>query len=331
MTGLLEAGFGRLGTRFLIVLLLPVAVASSLSALVAIAATGHTPDDALRTWQHYGASGQLLITLGVALALVTVSYLLAFFQLPVLRVMEGYWPQLASLSRHRAERHRRAATTAWHEVQSLRDAGEGPASSVLARRLLVTYPPPTQLTHACLPTALGNRLRAAECYPLERYGIDAVVIWPRLRPLLPPEMNDRVAAARTGLDGTVSWVFLSLAFGIVWPVALLAAGGPGWLAALCLLAWPVAWAAYRAALVAASAYGGEVCVAFDLYQALLPRHLELDKPGSPVAERRQWDDLAQFYLRNLPLRPLDLHPPQCRPPVWAAKALEATGDGRRAT
>jgi hypothetical protein len=206
---------------------------------------------------------------------------------------------LGALRQRRTEWHQRKAASGWDQVQSLHHQTDETHSSALAARLLTAYPPPPRLKQGCLPTALGNRLRAAEYYPLERYSIDAVVIWPRLRPLLPPEATDRITAARTALDATVGMVGLSIAFGIVWPLVLLVNGHDG-LAALCLLAWPVAWAAYTAGVQAAAAYGQEVRVVFDLYRHLLLRHLELDVPCDSAAERRQWDDLAQFYLRNVP-------------------------------
>jgi hypothetical protein len=304
---LLEVGLGSaervLGSRFLMAVLLPVLLAAGASGLVALAATDHTPGDALRAWQQYGASGQLLAALWILLGLIGAAYVLALFHLPLLRVLEGYWPRTAGLrglTRRRTERQRSRARAGWDQVRELHDAGERTAGSALAGQLLMAYPPPPRLEQGCLPTALGNRLRAAEYYPLERYGIDAVVIWTRLRPLLPPEATDRVTAARTALDGTISLLALSSAFGTVWPVVLLLHGGHATLAALTLLAWPVAWAAHRASLQAATAYGGEVRVVFDLYRHELLRHLELDVPSDPVAERRLWDDLAQFYLRNVP-------------------------------
>jgi hypothetical protein len=305
---LLEVGLSGaerlLGLRFLIGLLLPVLLATGASALVGLAAAGQTPADALETWQRYSASAQLMAAVCLVLGLVGASYLLAFFQMPLLRVLEGYWPQkgvLGSLRRRRTKRHREKAAAGWDQVRTMRDGREHTESSALAARLLATYPPPPRLLAGCLPTALGNRLRAAEYYPLERYGIDAVVIWPRLRPLLPPEGSDRVTAARTALDGSVSLLGLSAAFGTIWPIILLIAGGHDALAALCLLAWPVTVAAHVAVLQAAVAYGREVEVVFDLHRHLLLRHLELDIPRDIAAESSQWDDLGQFYLRNLPL------------------------------
>lgn len=308
MSTLFEAGLGSaerlLGPRFLIAVLLPVLLATGTSALVGLAAAGHTLADFLRAWQDYSASAQLIAGVWIALGVVGAAYVLAFFQLPLLRVLEGYWPQrgvLGALRRRRTERHRRKAAAAWDRVRTLRDKAEQADSSALAARLLAAYPPPPRLARGCLPTALGNRLRAAEYYPLERYGVDAVVLWPRLRPLLPPEASDRLIAARTALDSTISLLALSIAFGTVWPVVLLIMGGHEALAALCLLAWPVAWAAHAAALQAAVAFGQEVRVIFDLHRHLLLRHLNLDVPCDAAAERRLWDDLAQFYLRNAPL------------------------------
>ena len=40
-----------------------------------------------------------------------------------------------------------------------------------------------------LPTRLGNVLRAAELYPLHRYGIDIAVLWTRLTMLLPDQLQ----------------------------------------------------------------------------------------------------------------------------------------------
>ncbi|MER5916354.1 hypothetical protein ABT124_39650 [Streptomyces sp. NPDC001982] len=308
MNTLLEVGLGSaeriLGSRFLLAVLMPVLLAAGASGGVALAATGSTPGDALRAWQQYSASGQLLAALWIALGLVGAAYLLALFHLPFLRLLEGYWPETAllrGLRERRTERHRRTAEAHWQQIAELHTAERHIRASALATQLSTRYPPRPRLADGCLPTALGNRLRAAEFYPLERYGIDAVVIWPRLLPLLSPEATARVTAARTALDVTVTLLGLAMAFGTVWPLALLLAGGSGTLAALTLLAWPLAWGAYRASLEAATAYGQEIAVVFDLHRHELPRHLELAAVTEPAEERRMWDDLAQFYLRNLPL------------------------------
>ena len=272
---------------------------------VALSAAGHTPGDALRTWQDYESSAQLLAALSTTAGLLGVCYLLGFLQLPVLRLLEGYWPQqgvLGRLQRRRTGRQREKATAGWERVNALHEASDHSAASALAARLLVAYPPPSRLSDGCRATALGNRLRAAEYYPLERYGVDAVVLWTRLRALLPSDAADRVAGARTALDATVSLLAVLAAFGTVWPIVLVIRGDLP-LAAVSLLAWPIAWIAYRAALQAGVSYGNEIRVAFDLHRRLMLRHLDLDVPSDPDEERRLWDSLSQFYQRNVPLGP----------------------------
>jgi hypothetical protein len=305
---IVESGLGTaerlLGSRFIASKLFPLALATVASLPVALAAFTSDPGRALQTWQQNSAGQQLLTVLWVLLGLTGAAYLFNFCQVPALRALEGYWPQrgpIGVLHRYRTRRHQRRAAAGWDRVRELSTRPDQLRGSILAAKLLTAYPPPSRLATGCLPTALGNRLRATEYYPLERYGIDAVVIWPRLRPVLPPEVEDRISAARTTLDGAVNLLLLSTAYGTIWPLVLLIKGGHALLASLTLLAWPVAWAIHRATLRAAVSYGQELRVAFDLHRYALLRQLELDIPKTPAEERRLWDSLTQFYLRNLPL------------------------------
>ncbi|BBC30197.1 hypothetical protein SGFS_014910 [Streptomyces graminofaciens] len=69
--------------------------------------------------------------------------------------------------------------------------------STLHQQLFLSYPqPPVQP----LPTRLGNVIRAAEQHPRIRYGLDPVVIWSRLQPVLPADYTDGVRRAKAGLD-----------------------------------------------------------------------------------------------------------------------------------
>jgi hypothetical protein len=307
---IVESGLGTaeklLGSRFVASKLLPLALATAASLPVALAAFTSDPGRALQAWQQNGVAQQLLTVLWILLGLAGAAYLFTFCQLPALRALEGYWPQrgpLGALHRYRTGRHRRRAAAGWDRVRELSAGPEQLRGAILAAKLLTAYPPPSRLATGCLPTAFGNRLRAAEYYPLERYGIDAVVIWPRLRPVLPPEAGDRLSAARATLDGSVNLLLLSAVYGTIWPLVLLIKGGHALLACLALLAWPVAWAVHRATLRAAVSYGQELRVAFDLHRYALLRQLELNIPKDPAGERRLWDSLTQFYLRNLPFDP----------------------------
>jgi hypothetical protein len=152
-----------------------------------------------------------------------------------------------------------------------------------------------------MPTRLGNVLRAAELYPHERYRIDAAVIWPRLRLLLPEAAADGLVEAQTALESLLLLRTLAAMFGLVAPVALVLAGASWLLVLASLLAWPVSWISHRSALQAATEYADRIRTAFDLYRLDLLKHLEIDVPADLAAERMVWDDLTQFYFRNLPL------------------------------
>ena len=65
-----------------------------------------------------------------------------------------------------------------------------------------------------LPTALGNALRAAERRAGDRYGLDAIVLWPRLHVVMSTNTRAMVNSARDELDLlaglTVSFVVAAL-------------------------------------------------------------------------------------------------------------------------
>ncbi|RKT57065.1 hypothetical protein [Saccharothrix australiensis] len=65
------------------------------------------------------------------------------------------------------------------------------------RDLFLRYPqPPADVS----PTGMGNVVRAAEQHPSTRYRLDAVVLWTRLRTVLPQEFADTVRDAKVSVD-----------------------------------------------------------------------------------------------------------------------------------
>ncbi|CCH34353.1 hypothetical protein ABZ816_11040 [Actinosynnema sp. NPDC047251] len=64
------------------------------------------------------------------------------------------------------------------------------------------------------PTRMGNVVRAAEQHPSTRYGLDAVVMWTRLQPVLPKEFADAVKDAKVSVDLLLTMAVFAPLFGV---------------------------------------------------------------------------------------------------------------------
>ncbi|MEV4976551.1 hypothetical protein [Streptomyces scopuliridis] len=277
------------------------------------AGLGTGPGTAIATWSDLPASVRTVHAAGFVLGVTLLTALLAAHRVTLLRWAEGYWPGRLGrrLGTRRASRYERARAELRGDVR----AGSPDAYEAL----YLHYPLPGV---PVLPTRLGNVLRGAEDYPRTRYGIDAVLVWPRLFPLLPAPFTATFASSRARLDAALAAAALSLVFAVAAPVCAVALGGAPWLAAVSLVAGAVgALTGYRAALTTAVVHGQQIRVAFDLYRGLLldtARHggrpplpeTESVNQRSPdaspdalssAAEREIWEGLCGFWYRNIPV------------------------------
>jgi len=224
----------------------------------------------------------LLVLCGTALGL-----LFSPFQVGFVRILEGYWAPhgplglVAESRRNRYRRRRRElkvlaiqdrALTWWeqHHPHLIEKRQEQ------AARRLSELPADDDRV---LPTRLGNVLRRHEDLAGDRYGLDALEVIPLLYPVAPTAMIDLIEDARNEMDVMVTFVLtwlLATAFGLY----LLHNHGP-WLL-LPLATYGLAWASYRAAVIAAGGYGRTLMRAIDLYRFDLIEQLRL-KPAELVA------------------------------------------------
>lgn len=152
-----------------------------------------------------------------------------------------------------------------------------------------------------MPTRLGNLLRAAEYRSRERYGLDAVVCWPRLWLVLPESTRKELQEARVALNTAVRICLWSLLF-LVWtPLA--------WWAPL--LAFSAAWLSYRMALQTASVYVDLLEATFDVHRHLLYQSLRVKLPQNPNHESEDGKKLTQYLWRE----PDPSMPDFCDPPA----------------
>jgi hypothetical protein len=285
-----------LGTRFRVLGILPsVVLVGFVLALLEGGAPGDAPDvnDIAAAVKGLQAWEGVLLLLGI----VAVALLAEPLQLSLVRLLEGYWggSVIASLAaRPLLKRQHRGRD----REQELERKPEGSISvsrrSLAAWRLRYLYP---AARVELLPTRLGNVLRAAEVRAGDRYGLDAVVLWPRLYPLLPDGFTGIVDDQRGQLDVSARFCAVFLAAAVI-SAALLAQHG--WWLMVPLGAVLLAVLSYRAAISAAIAYGLTLESAFDLHRFDLLAALHLPLPPDRTTERSANKKLSDFLRQGVP-------------------------------
>ncbi len=147
-----------------------------------------------------------------------------------------------------------------------------------------------------MPTRLGDILRAAETRPCQRYGLDPVLLWPRLWLLLPEDVRDDLAAARDRLDRRVQafgWGFLFLIWVFVCRWAL-------------VIALPWMLVAYALIEQAACPFADLLQAAFETHRWALYDSLHWPLPEqSGAAEVAAGRALTRFIQRGMADAPVE--------------------------
>lgn len=256
-----------------------------LSGVVVLAGMGRL-GAVITTWQSWPALTQLLAAAGFIAAVWVLAVVVQSQTRSITQGFEGYWSgPLRGLRSYGESRH-------WQRLDELRSAGK--VAEIYAR-----YP---LSRNQVMATRLGNILRAAERYPSDRYGANAILVWPRLYPLLPDNVITGVAQARESLEFLLVLSALATAFGTLSAIYLLVMGASVWLFLLCFWgALAVAILAYRSSLGAALLYAEVLRSAFDLYRLDVLTSMRLPAPAGAEAERERWTEVTDLVLRNEPL------------------------------
>lgn len=255
-------------------------------------------------WQVANKLGTVQ-TLLIALAVALFTLLLQPFQLSVLRVLEGGFPRWlgADLARRYQLRRKRQMEAAVREkiiaaTAASTDERDGHVQEAgrLSDRLQALFPASDYLVRA---TGLGNALAAMEDRAGTAYGLDAVVAWPRLYPLLGGKVRAVVDDLRDTMDAAAK-LAATAAMTTVAAVLLLAwhSGTVTFIAVAPLL---VAAFSYAGAVRAAIAYGQAVQVAFDLHRFDLLAAMHVEAPTAPEAEQITNAALSDFLRQGIPL------------------------------
>jgi hypothetical protein len=243
-------------------------------------------------WNDQPVLMQTLQIIGFVAWVTFFAYTLSSQLTIILRLYEGYWGFPGGRYLHRLGQ-------SWHQsrLRQLDQSPEGYESIYLG------YPLPTQIEQV-MPTRLGNILKNAELYPLDRYQIDAVLIWPRLYNTFPDKFIQTIADARSAVDFMLTISALSGLFAFLAGAYLVVVGAVWWLFLACF--WGsllIAWLAYEGAVRSAVPYAQQIKAAFDLYRTELLKQYRLTPPATPDAEESCWHELGLFLYRNVREQP----------------------------
>lgn len=334
--GLVSASTEALGgSRFSLLNVLPATVV--VTTVVVLARAGaYSPNEPLH-FDHVLPEGKrdaLSIAL-FGLAALLCGILLRPFETALIQLLEGYWASpspIAGLVPATVERHRRrrddAKTVAEFDFtvpppgahSTLRELAhrDRRISRVVrmksrAEKVRDTYPTDDRLTAEhleaaahptdLLPTLLGNVLRRGERVAGDRYGLDMMVVYPRLYPHISDRLESAVARQFELITSTAS---LSISFGLLSlaTTPLLARLDP-WSAAP-LLAGALSLLAYRGAIAASRGHSRLLATVFDLHRFDLAKAMHYELPGNPRAEYVLNKDITDF-LRPGSVAPLRDH------------------------
>jgi hypothetical protein len=293
----------ELGKKWLAYLLEPALTFWGLGLLAWV----YHQDDPWQTlsqaWGALDDVGKVAVIVAGVLGLAASSALLSWVQLPLLRALEGYWPKwLFGLRQRQIEKVRgslSAKKARWQLLRAqVRERGLAVLRAVerqeyvrLDQEIVLRYPPDE---NNLMPTALGNRLRAAEDAPRHRYGLDTVIVWPHLWSLLSKEAQATLSEARNTLDAAVRLIGWGL-FMLIWLIWAWWAFIP----ALLLIG-----AAWLRALDAAEVYGDLLRATFDLHRFELYKSLRWPLPADTHSEKDLGEHVTTYLFRGMTKEPV---------------------------
>lgn len=229
----------------------------------------------------------LIVLLIVILLVIAISSnFVQLFNFAMLRGLEGYWPSwlnwLADRCKELQKDSQDNTKKDYEDLESKerRTDEEEKKRIKLAQKLRLFPSSPNER----MPLPLGNILRAAENRSWEKYGLDAIICWPRLWLLLPDAAQETIAKARATLDSAVLLFLWSLLF-LVWTIW-------AWWAPIVTLI--VAFVAYRWAMSAARIHGNLLEATFDVHRFALYEALRFPLPLDTSKEKESGVRLTAY-------------------------------------
>lgn len=252
---------------------------------------------------------QITLLVGGLLIVTISAFVIQRFDLTILKFLEGYWPSgMSQLRKLMVRQQKQLWKNAKEKRKNIRIQLDGLEKKLQessgTRELdednyfslqeqfvqldlqLMHFPTSSNLI---MPTKLGNILRSSEMYSSNRYGIDAVICWPRIWLILPDNVKQELQEARANLNASARNLIWSILFLICWtPFAY-------WAAIIGLLAIRIN---YVWLIDAAIIYADLIRSVFDLHRQDLYKSLRLPQPNDPNEEKKLGKQLTQYLWRG---------------------------------
>jgi hypothetical protein len=235
---------------------------------------------------------QVMLVVVAVVVIVISAVVSARLTLPMLRILEGYWPAglgawaAGQVHKRRERIQRKAGLLERARRENGLSARQANQFAALQAHLRNT----PGLLEQTMPTKFGNRLRASELRPLAKHGLDVTACWPHLWLVLDQEPKAELARARSELDAAAQAFWWSLAL-VAWtPLTL-------WMLPL----GPVVAAAiyYTWLLSAAQNHGDLLEAVFDLFSPRLYQAVRWPLPESTDTERDRGTELTRYLWQGL--------------------------------
>jgi hypothetical protein len=276
----------------------------------------HLPEHDTLTWLRDEGFGHLIFLTFLLTALI--GYILNYLNFPLIYLAEGYPLRNTRWGRF---------MIIWYREQKKRLEKQaklpGSEQKFYEEKLADYFPPDGD---GCAPTALGNVMAAFEAYPSQRYGIDAVYMWPRLLPVLrrrskitsvfgpgfPREKSEVISEQvlskekyavfvereKEGFDFFLNFSVLSGVLAVEGVLLRLLLKRPmfTWVA---LASGCVAFLSYYwGAVNCARNWGETIKTAFDLYRYSLAERLALEPFVDKMDKTETWEAISYFIKRG---------------------------------
>ena len=235
-----------------------------------------------------------------------IAILLMAINRPIIRLLEGYGrrnPFRLFLPMHKKEfeqqilpRLGKLEKIIYARKRGVKEPDQEENFRLLLWEAVNTYPESADLV---LSTRLGNVMRAYERYPVVVYGIEAIVLWPRLAMILPEEVRNRIREGEALFHFAVNVLFTGVTTLLVYvvlaanafPVRGISSFGDSW--PIVLISAFSAWFGHWLLPGAARQRGEQVKSVFDLYRGTLAEHLGFQLPRTEQAERKMWELISR--------------------------------------